>query len=128
MNDFVALNEEICSRLIGIPVCAVLHDGSRHYGILSKVGGGKLILNDDAAEPGSPVATKRTRSKAGVSSRKDGNRHGKSRRSTKPARLSAYPAEQPEEEAHPSLYPTTSPFSVRVALDLDRIARLIPLL
>ncbi|MDF2815446.1 MAG: hypothetical protein K0Q81_1646 [Paenibacillus sp.] len=41
------IKQEQCSRLIGLPVCTILQDGSRHFGVLSRAQNGKLYLNDD---------------------------------------------------------------------------------
>lgn len=118
------INEQMCSRLLGIPVCAVLHDGTRHYGIVGKVGGGKLILNDNQEHPESSGAAKKTKSKAKTSVEKKAAASRRNRRIMERARLSAFPDEETEQSASP--FP--NPFSERVALDLTSIAALIPLL
>lgn len=46
------ISEDNIKRHCGLPVCAVLQDGTRHYGMLSRVDGGQLYLNEDA-----PVAS-----------------------------------------------------------------------
>lgn len=48
MHLFHPIQEEYCEPFVGRYVCAVLEDGTRHIGILSGVGKGKLILNDQA--------------------------------------------------------------------------------
>ncbi|MDQ8738166.1 hypothetical protein [Paenibacillus sp. LHD-38] len=48
MEPIFPLHEEVVSRYCGYPVCVVMNDGSRHVGILSSCGGGKVLLNADA--------------------------------------------------------------------------------
>jgi hypothetical protein len=124
MNEHFTYNEDICSRLIGYPICAVLHDGARHYGIVSKVGGGKMILNDNPETVQSAGKSKRTNNKASTSVRRSAGKSHKNRSTANgPARLSAYPAADSGEWSEPP-----SPFSQRVALELKSIAGLFPLL
>lgn len=124
MNENSAFNEDICSRFIGYPICAVLHDGARHYGIVSKVGGGKMILNDNAEPAPSAGTSKRTTGKANTSHRRGGGTSRKKRSTANgPARLSAYPDALSGEWSEP-----LSPFSQRVSLELKSIAGLFPLL
>ncbi|WP_276354374.1 hypothetical protein [Cohnella caldifontis] len=49
------------SPFIGKPVCAVMQDGTRHFGILHGCDGGQLFLN---ALPGGPVLASVERGKA----------------------------------------------------------------
>lgn len=42
------IKPEECRSLTGMYVCAVLQDGNRYYGILSRVDSGKLYLNESA--------------------------------------------------------------------------------
>jgi hypothetical protein len=120
MNEHFTLDEETCRRLIGYPIVAVLHDDSRHYGIISKVGGGKLILNDNPATEQSAGTAERSRRKTNLSGKKGAGKSGKSRGG--PANVSAYPA------AEFGQFPFPSPFGARVALELSSVAGLFPLL
>jgi hypothetical protein len=124
MNENSAFNEDICSRFIGYPICAVLHDGARHYGIVSKVGGGRMILNDNAEPVPTAGTSKRTKGKASASLGKSAGKSRKNRGTANgPARLSAYPDALSGEWSEPP-----SPFGQRVTLELNSIAALFPLL
>jgi hypothetical protein len=96
---------ETCSRFAGMPVCVVLHDGTRHYGILSRVEGGKVILND---APQALTASKKNR--------KQTNRQvktsAKNKATSKPASVSDFGY------GNPAFFP----FGGRIALDLAAIA------
>lgn len=46
MYPIYPIHEETCKPHYGRPVLVVLQDGTRHMGILSKLEGGKLILNE----------------------------------------------------------------------------------
>ncbi|MDF2723760.1 MAG: hypothetical protein K0Q59_3435 [Paenibacillus sp.] len=116
-------NEQLCGRLVGLPVCAVLHEGNRHYGILSKVGGGKIILNDNprSLSNGAKKSAGSARTSAGAKAASTRRRRNAKTR----ARLSAFP-----DETNGSIDERpASPFGgERVALDLANIAVLVPLL
>lgn len=45
MMQVYPLHEENIVRFCGLPVCVIMQDGSRHAGILSSCGNGRLILN-----------------------------------------------------------------------------------
>ena len=47
------INAQTVSPFIGSPVCAVLQDGTRHFGILRGIGGGQLYL--DGCSGGGPT-------------------------------------------------------------------------
>lgn len=113
MNRIEPINQDTCGRFIGMPVCAILHDGSRHYGIISKVEGGKLILNDDPQSSVSSGISKQKKGKAVTSgkSKPSGN-------SGLNAQTSAFPG--PYAGYGPFLHPF--PFGGRLALDLAAIA------
>ncbi|TMV46414.1 hypothetical protein FE783_25950 [Paenibacillus mesophilus] len=124
MNEQFAFNEDICSRFIGYPICAVLNDGARHFGVVSKVGDGRMILNDNAGPVSSAGTSKRTKGKTSTSLGRSAGKSRKNRGTTNgPARLSAYPDAQSGEWSEP-----LSPFSQRVTLELKSIAGLYPLL
>jgi len=107
------INEDVCSGLVGLPVCAVLHDGTRHYGILSRVENGRLILNDDAESERSDVATAK-RSKV-----RNVKRSAKRSKSSK-ANTQSFP----ETGEYPFFLESRPFFGERVALDLAAIALL----
>lgn len=48
MERIFPLNEEVVNQFCGYPVCVVMNDGTRHVGILSSCGGGKVQLNAGA--------------------------------------------------------------------------------
>ncbi|WP_181438891.1 hypothetical protein [Paenibacillus sambharensis] len=49
MQPIYPLTEERIRGFCGNLVCVVMQDGTRHVGVLSTCGGGKLTLNGDAA-------------------------------------------------------------------------------
>ncbi|WP_308636039.1 hypothetical protein [Paenibacillus silvisoli] len=46
MEPIYPLHEDHISRFCGMPVCAVTHDGERHFGVLTRCHGGKLMFNE----------------------------------------------------------------------------------
>jgi hypothetical protein len=48
MEQIYPLHEEVVNRFCGYPVGVIMKDGSRHVGILSSCGNGKLQLNAEA--------------------------------------------------------------------------------
>ncbi|PYI50872.1 hypothetical protein [Paenibacillus flagellatus] len=123
MNRIDPVTEESCSRFIGMPVCAVLHDGTRHYGVISRVSGGKLILNDTPETSQTSGSVKRSKGKASTSARP---KSGKAKKGAPAgqAAISAFPAEVGYGYPYPSPYPYPYPFGGRIALDLAAIALL----
>lgn len=92
------IQAEYCKPLIGQPVCIVLHDGTEHIGLVSRLEGGKIILNDT---PGIDISTsKRAKKKPVKKARKNA------------AAVSAWG------------YPAFPFFGPRLALDLASIALL----
>ncbi|MEF3306454.1 hypothetical protein [Paenibacillus sp. GYB003] len=125
MEQIVPINEESIGRFVGFPVCAVLGDGTRHYGIISRVRKGKLILNDSEEALLSAAPKRRRRTQGAVSAR--GGRSRKTGGAAEPpVRLSAFPAG--EEAGYPEVFETPSPFSVKVSLDIANISAIFPLL
>ncbi|MNZ59228.1 hypothetical protein D3C78_772590 [compost metagenome] len=45
MNQMFPLREDTIQPFCGMPVCVIMHDGSRHVGILSSCKDGKVMLN-----------------------------------------------------------------------------------
>jgi hypothetical protein len=117
MDPIYPVNEEICSRLIGAPVCAVLNDGTRHYGIISRVEGGKLILNDDPEQDFVEASSygKKGKSKANISAKQKSSR-GKTASKQGKAQISAF---------GPAGFGYPYPFGGRIAIDLAAIAFLL---
>ncbi|RKN65477.1 hypothetical protein [Paenibacillus ginsengarvi] len=128
MEQIVPINEETCTHFIGVPVCAVLNDGNRHFGIISKVRKGKLILND-SSEDESSGAVKRSKGEATKTTAAKTRKTPTSRKSKRGLQLSAFPPEAPAEHFEPfeTLEPR-SPFGAKVSVDLANIAGLFPLL
>lgn len=115
-------SEQWCSRMIGLPVCAILHDGVRHFGIISRASGGKLVLNDPRpsnAPEAQAIVRQRKPSRRG----KVANRSGRPRRSASTTKLTAHSTE-PTTQAPPSPQPL---FSEKTVIELKRIARIVPL-
>ncbi|MFF2481756.1 hypothetical protein [Paenibacillus sp. NPDC058071] len=117
MEQIYPLQEDVISQFCGMPVCVILQDGSRHVGVLSRCGGGKLVLNDPAGEISEEEiiaeATKASKTKKG-----------------KPAK-----ANPPKKDVQAQSYPYTpysynsfSPFGGALAIDLAFIAFLFLLL
>lgn len=50
MEAIFPLDEDHISRYCGYLVCAVMKDGSRHIGILSRCRNGELVLNEASPE------------------------------------------------------------------------------
>ncbi|GAA3409500.1 hypothetical protein ACFFNY_09920 [Paenibacillus hodogayensis] len=123
MEQIVPITEEVCSRFVGFPVCAVLNDGTRHYGIISRVRSERLVLNDTGDDPESTGIPRRSKGKNGASTTARNRKSRKSGQKTGTARLSAFP----NEEAVPQS-PIPSLFGEKVSLDLANIAALFPLL
>jgi hypothetical protein len=114
MDPIYPVNEEVCSRLIGAPVCAVLNDGTRHYGIISRVEDGKLILND-GPEPEIVESSnygKRGKSKANISAKQKSSR-GKTAAKQGKAQINAF---------GPAGFGYPHPFGGRIAIELATIA------
>ncbi|MBB6734872.1 hypothetical protein [Cohnella zeiphila] len=44
-NDSVPVDKERLLQLRGLPVCIVMKDGERHYGVLTGCSRGKIVLN-----------------------------------------------------------------------------------
>lgn len=47
MNQIYPLHEENIQRFCGLPVCVVMLDGTRHIGVLSHCGSGRVTLNGE---------------------------------------------------------------------------------
>lgn len=62
MIPITPVTAETCSPYIGRPVCAVMQDGTHHYGILRGIGDGQLYLERGRDELA--LASLRDRSKA----------------------------------------------------------------
>ena len=45
MGRIYPLHEEVVNQFCGYPVGVIMNDGTRHVGILSSCGGGRLLLN-----------------------------------------------------------------------------------
>jgi hypothetical protein len=92
MEPIYPLHEEVVSRYCGMPVCAVMQDGSRYIGILSSCKDGKLCLNGEP-EASSDEA-QLNKAKSAVSKKTKG---GKNKKEAKPisqpvkAQTQAYP-------------------------------------
>lgn len=95
MEPIYPLSEENLNQFTGQLVCVVMQDGTRHVGVLSRCGKGRLLLNDGAAEEGAleleqaETGSKKSAGKRG--SRRKNN--GKSTSSHQPgeAYTAAYP-------------------------------------
>ncbi|PZD93052.1 hypothetical protein DNH61_25045 [Paenibacillus sambharensis] len=69
MHPIHPLNEMTVSPYVGMPVCAVMHDGRKIVGIVASVGGGQVTINpyNQAVIAGSRSKKKRRAGKARVS-------------------------------------------------------------
>ncbi|MUT68664.1 hypothetical protein [Paenibacillus sp. NEAU-GSW1] len=63
MEQIYPLKEDVIQHFCGMPVCAVLNDGTRHVGVLSYCRDGKLMLNDRSASGGNEAELKKVKSK-----------------------------------------------------------------
>lgn len=61
MHRIHPISEDTIKLHLGLPVCAILHDGTEHYGVISKIEGGKLILNDFPQEAGPTLKRKKAK-------------------------------------------------------------------
>lgn len=55
------VDEEHLLSLRGLPVCVVMNDGARHYGLLTGCAHGKVVLNGELDEDLSELAPSRAR-------------------------------------------------------------------
>ena len=67
MYRIYPISEETVKPHCGNLVCAIMHDGTRHYGILNRMECGQLILNEESPTVETLSALKR-KSKSGVKS------------------------------------------------------------
>ena len=122
MNRIHPIDEATCTHFIGMPVCAILHDGTRHYGVISRTAGGKLILNEPPEAATDSAKSKIAKSKTATSGKTKTGKSAKTGGSDPNggnARLSASPFAGP----YPGAFPF-APFGNRVTLDLAAIALL----
>ncbi|MBD2861694.1 hypothetical protein [Paenibacillus oceani] len=122
MNRIYPVDEATCTHFVGMPVCAVLQDGSRHYGVISRISGGKLILNESPEASTEGAKIRSAKGKGGSSGKARASSTVKNSRSESggdKARLSAFPFAGP----YPGAFPF-APFGNRIALDLAAIALL----
>jgi len=122
MNRIYPVDEATCTHFVGMPVCAVLHDGSRHYGVISRISGGKLILNESPEASTEGAKIRSAKSKGGSSGKARASKTVKNSRSESggdKAGLSAFPFAGP----YPGAFPF-APFGNRIALDLAAITLL----
>jgi hypothetical protein len=122
MEPIFPLHEEVVNRYCGYPVCVVMNDGSRHVGILSSCGSGKLLLN---AEAGS-VEANVTQVQPKVSKKKKGGK-GK----TEGAHKSGQPHAQTQSYPYDPYYYGPDPYypwGAALALDFALVAFLFLLL
>lgn len=52
MERIYPVTESVCMGLKGRPICAVMQDGKRYYGIVEGTNDGKLIINGYSQEAG----------------------------------------------------------------------------
>ena len=76
LDEFVPADEEHLLSLRGLPVCVVMNDGARHYGLLTGCAHGKVVLNGELDEDLSELAPSRARKRRSVAahSRRTGKR------------------------------------------------------
>lgn len=88
MQRIHPITEESCRSHCGKPVLLYLNDGTEIQGILSRVSGGKLYLNEE----GGDVSAKGRAStkKASIKSGRHGKKAGKSRKTGKIAVYTSY--------------------------------------
>ncbi|MBP3965924.1 hypothetical protein [Paenibacillus lignilyticus] len=136
MDQIYPLHEDHIKNFCGMAVCAVTHDGQRHYGILSRCHGGKLMFNEQAG------ALKHVSSKAEPPQQgKVTNSKVKSKKGSKKAVTEAKPKEAAQTQAYYPYDPYYgdpyygygygygySPFGGAFALDLAALAFLFLLI
>ncbi|WP_080834350.1 hypothetical protein [Cohnella massiliensis] len=83
MDDHIPADEKNLLKLRGHPVCVVMNDGARYYGLLTGCAKGKVVLNGDIDEepeadrtqakpkPAKKRSAGRTRRKAGIRTESD---------------------------------------------------------
>ncbi len=108
MDPIAQINEERIRPFIGLPVYVVTKEGSHYYGILSRVNGGKIILNDDA-KPATATLPKTAKKK---------KKAGKGRSPSEVAQ-----AAHENDFGKPLFAPA---FNQRFVLEMSRISLLLP--
>ncbi|MFX3632298.1 MAG: hypothetical protein ACE3L7_22270 [Candidatus Pristimantibacillus sp.] len=113
MEQIYPLNEEVIQQFCGMPVCAIMQDGSRHVGILSYCRNGRIMLNDEGKGPEAEMLKTETKPKKNKAGKK-----GKGKLEKEPAvQTQAYPYD-------PYYYNPNLPFGGALALDLAPVAYL----
>ncbi|WP_053374361.1 hypothetical protein [Paenibacillus sp. FJAT-27812] len=72
MEQIYPLHEEVVNRFCGYPVGVIMKDGTRHVGILSSCGSGKLQLNAEAG--GMEASVTQSQAQSQVSKKKKGGK------------------------------------------------------
>ncbi|OME76288.1 hypothetical protein BK120_29010 [Paenibacillus sp. FSL A5-0031] len=122
MERIYPLHEEVVSRFCGYPVCVIMNDGMRHFGILSSCESGRLHLNAGSGETEAATAN----AKPQVSKNKKGGKGKKEmahKSSSTQVQTQAYPYD-PYYYGERPYYP----WGEALALDLASIAFLFLLL
>ncbi|WP_127585358.1 hypothetical protein [Paenibacillus koleovorans] len=133
MQLYHPISHEECQPLLGMPVCAIMQDGTRHYGILSRAENGKVYLNEEAANGTSPITASPVKSKGKTQAKTKLKAKVKAKGKASHAQTQALsPAKGtkptvsnfgvPEEEGFERGFVPFSPFRNRVVLDLATIA------
>lgn len=119
MEPIFPLQEVVVNRYCGYPVCVIMNDGTRHVGILSACGSGKVLLN---AQAGSTEAIL-TQAQPKVSKKKKGGKE-----KTEVHDQSGKPQAQTQAYPYDPYYYGLYPWGGALALDLALIAFLFLLL
>jgi hypothetical protein len=127
MEPLYPLTEERIRPFCGNIVCVLMQDGTRHVGVLSSCGKGRVILNGEL--PGSGKLYVNQSSGGGTSTLAAGSkkRGRKARKSAPTAQTLAYPFGYAGPGFYPGFYPR-HPFGGELALDLALIALLFLIL
>lgn len=117
MEQIYPLQEEVVQQFCGMPVCAIMQDGSRHVGILSYCRNGRLMLNDEDKGPEAEMLKAEPKLKKNKAGKK-----GKGKSEKQPVvQTQAYPYD-------PYYYNPYLPYGGALALDLALVAFLFLLI
>jgi hypothetical protein len=113
------ISPDYCKNLIGLPICAVKHDGTHLYGMLSRVDGGKIVLNEEAGD--APLLASEARAGKRGAAKKKKNKADSAQQKTVHTR-------EHERDPYDNPFVPEGFFGPRVTLDLGSVAHLFVLM
>lgn len=146
------IKQEECRSLVGMYVCAVMQDGNRHYGIVSRTNKNRLYLNEHVTSGGrgsgggsgsspfknaganhKPKSASMPKSKAKTKTKAKTKQKAWTKQTIELAKSQQMEDGDPFESSYPdqlsSDQPSSySPFGTKAVLDLNSIAYLFPVM